>query len=101
MIFKELENVARIPLHKLQASNVTYRVQVAAVTKAGRGLLSKAVGVFVPGTGIIFAPSSTPVTRSPDSFYIVLGTLCFVIVMTLLVCIFVTVRKRVMETRFG
>ncbi|RXM99242.1 Tyrosine-protein kinase Mer [Acipenser ruthenus] len=101
MIFKELENIARIPLHKLQASNVTYRVQVAAVTKAGRGLLSKAVGVFVPGTGIIFAPSSTPVTRSPDSFYIVLGTLCFVIVMTLLVCIFVTVRKRVMETRFG
>ncbi|MGH0153562.1 UNVERIFIED_CONTAM: hypothetical protein FKN15_031739 [Acipenser sinensis] len=101
MIFKELENVARIPLHKLQASNVTYRVQVAAVTKAGRGLLSKAVAVFVPGTGITFVPPTTPVTQSPDSFYIILGTLCFVIVMALLVCVFVTVRKRMTETRFG
>ncbi|XP_033873266.3 tyrosine-protein kinase Mer-like isoform X1 [Acipenser ruthenus] len=101
MIFKELENVARIPLHKLQASNVTYRVQVAAVTKAGRGLLSKAVAVFVPGTGVTFVPSTTPVTQSPDSFYIILGTLCFVIVMALLVCVFVTVRKRMTETRFG
>uniref|UniRef100_A0AAZ3QYA0 receptor protein-tyrosine kinase n=1 Tax=Oncorhynchus tshawytscha TaxID=74940 RepID=A0AAZ3QYA0_ONCTS len=60
----------------LQEFNTTYSVQVAAVTQAGRGLLSPPVRIFVPESSWLLFPSSSPNTRGSDSVYIVLGVVC-------------------------
>uniref|UniRef100_A0A8C7KNN6 receptor protein-tyrosine kinase n=1 Tax=Oncorhynchus kisutch TaxID=8019 RepID=A0A8C7KNN6_ONCKI len=60
----------------LQEFNTTYSVQVAAVTQAGRGLLSPPVRIFVPESSWLLFPSSSPNTRGSDSVYIVIGVVC-------------------------
>uniref|UniRef100_A0A8C9TAN9 receptor protein-tyrosine kinase n=1 Tax=Scleropages formosus TaxID=113540 RepID=A0A8C9TAN9_SCLFO len=56
--------------------NTTYRIQVAARTNAGRGVLSAAVDHFVPEADLAPSPSSSPETWDSDSVYIVLGVVC-------------------------
>ncbi|XP_039594468.1 tyrosine-protein kinase Mer [Polypterus senegalus] len=83
----------------LTVFNLTYQAQVAAVTKAGKGIWSEPVNVFVHDFGLALAPSSSPFIPKADR--ILLGIVCGVTFMVMAICVFVAVKKRIHETRFG
>uniref|UniRef100_A0A672YNS3 receptor protein-tyrosine kinase n=1 Tax=Sphaeramia orbicularis TaxID=375764 RepID=A0A672YNS3_9TELE len=62
--------MASVPL---QEFNTTYRVEVAACTQAGSGMVSPPVWLFVPEDRSVPSPSSSPDTSVSDSVYVVLG----------------------------
>ncbi|XP_041714976.1 tyrosine-protein kinase Mer [Coregonus clupeaformis] len=85
----------------LQEFNTTYSVQVAACTQAGRGMLSPAVGIFVPENNWPLAPSSSPDTRGSDSVYIILGVVCGFCLLLLVLWAAICMRGRILDTHFG
>ncbi|KAM8852572.1 tyrosine-protein kinase Mer isoform 1-T1 [Synchiropus picturatus] len=60
----------------LQDFNTTYTVQVAACTRAGSGMVSPPVSLFVPEDRSLPSPSSSPDTGIPDAVNVVLGVIC-------------------------
>nr|XP_033792403.1 tyrosine-protein kinase Mer [Geotrypetes seraphini]XP_033792404.1 tyrosine-protein kinase Mer [Geotrypetes seraphini] len=93
------ESSVNIPI---RATNATCTVIVAAYTRYGHGLYSEPVHIFIPVNGwVAFAPSSTPVSGKLDSFYIVFGVICGIVLAVLTVCLSMIVRKRILETKFG
>ncbi|XP_029110133.1 tyrosine-protein kinase Mer isoform X2 [Scleropages formosus] len=80
--------------------NTTYRIQVAARTNAGRGVLSAAVDHFVPEADLAPSPSSSPETWDSDSVYIVLGVVCGFCLLLLVVWAAMCVHSRMSKTRF-
>ncbi|XP_020351418.1 tyrosine-protein kinase Mer isoform X3 [Oncorhynchus kisutch] len=85
----------------LQEFNTTYSVQVAAVTQAGRGLLSPPVRIFVPESSWLLFPSSSPNTRGSDSVYIVIGVVCGFCLLLLVFWAAICMRGQILDTRFG
>ncbi|CAB1313214.1 unnamed protein product, partial [Coregonus sp. 'balchen'] len=85
----------------LQEFNTTYVVQVAAVTQAGRGMLSPPVRIFVPENSLPLSPSSIPNTKGSDSVYIVLGVVCGFCILLLVFWAAFYMRGRILDTCFG
>ncbi|NWI85065.1 MERTK kinase, partial [Pitta sordida] len=84
------------------ATNATFSVRVAAVTKGGVGPFSIPVEIFIPGNGLITsAPSSTPASGNADSFVVALGFICGTIAVGLILCLSVIIQKRCVETKYG
>ncbi|NWU99762.1 MERTK kinase, partial [Upupa epops] len=83
------------------ATNATCSVRVAAVTKGGVGPFSSPVEIFIPSSGLITAPSSTPASGNTDSFIIALGFICGTIAVGLVLCLTVVIQKRCVETKYG
>ncbi|NWX38281.1 MERTK kinase, partial [Notiomystis cincta] len=83
------------------ATNATCSIRVAAVTKGGVGPFSSPVEVFIPASGLISAPSSTPASGNADSFVIALGFICGTIAVGVILCLSVVIQKRCVETKYG
>ncbi|XP_060610455.2 tyrosine-protein kinase Mer isoform X1 [Anolis sagrei] len=84
-------------------TNATYIVRVAAVTNGGVGPFSEPVGIFVPGNGVAPTTSlSTTESGVTDSLIIILGFIFGVVVVGLIMCVSMIVRRKLKEeTKFG
>ncbi|XP_074065379.1 tyrosine-protein kinase Mer [Macrotis lagotis] len=99
---EEVDQNDSIAFISVLAANTTYTVKIAVVTKGGVGPFSDPVDVFIPADGLIdFAPSSTPAPGNTDPIIIILGCFCGIILIGLVLYIFLVVRKRLQETKFG
>ncbi|CAN9499931.1 unnamed protein product [Ophioblennius macclurei] len=85
----------------LQEFNTTYSVEVAACTRAGSGMISPRVWLFVPPDESIVSPSSSPDTRAPQSVYIVLVVACVVCLLLLLLWGAICIRNRTYNSWHG
>ncbi|XP_030050521.1 tyrosine-protein kinase Mer, partial [Microcaecilia unicolor] len=93
------ESSVNIPI---RATNATCSIIVAAYTSDGDGLYSEPVHIFIPANEwVAFAPSSTPASGKLDSFFIVFGVICGIVLVLFVVCLSMIVRKRLLETKFG
>ncbi|XP_020843213.1 tyrosine-protein kinase Mer isoform X1 [Phascolarctos cinereus] len=99
---EEVDQNDSIAFISVLATNTTYTVKIAVITKGGIGPFSDPVDVFIPANGLIdFAPSSTPALRNTDPIIIILGCFCGIILIGLILYISLAIRKRLQETKFG
>ncbi|KAJ7341214.1 hypothetical protein JRQ81_005063, partial [Phrynocephalus forsythii] len=87
----------------IMGTNATCAVQVAAVTNGGVGSFSDPVRIFIPGNGLISAVSSgTSESGLTDAFVIILGFIFGVVVIGIIMCVSMIVRRKLKEeTKFG
>ncbi|NXI44674.1 MERTK kinase, partial [Galbula dea] len=98
----EAQQNASMAILPVVATNATYSIRVAAVTKGGVGPFSSTVEVFIPGHGLITSTrSSTPAPGNTDSFTVALGFICGTIAVVLTLCLSVVIQKRCVETKYG
>ncbi|XP_069743784.1 tyrosine-protein kinase Mer isoform X2 [Narcine bancroftii] len=87
------------------ATDVTYKVQVAAFTRAGVGPYSTPVHVFVGSHDKILLPSSTSIAagsgKTDHSLMVLIGILSISGILAIIVFVYAVIQKRVKETRFG
>ncbi|XP_077468891.1 tyrosine-protein kinase Mer isoform X1 [Stigmatopora argus] len=91
-------NIAFIAVHDF---NTTYSVEVAACTRAGSGMVSPRVWLFVPEDKSGPSPSSSPGTKIPDSVSVVLGVVCGFSLLMLVLWVAICVRNRTSDSWLG
>ncbi|XP_057704179.1 tyrosine-protein kinase Mer isoform X2 [Corythoichthys intestinalis] len=91
-------NTAFIAVHDF---NTTYSVEVAACTRAGSGMVSPRVWLFVPEDKSGPSPSSSPGTKIPDSVSVVLGVVCGFCLLMLVLWVAICVRNRTSDSWLG
>nr|XP_057914441.1 tyrosine-protein kinase Mer [Doryrhamphus excisus]XP_057914442.1 tyrosine-protein kinase Mer [Doryrhamphus excisus]XP_057914443.1 tyrosine-protein kinase Mer [Doryrhamphus excisus] len=99
----KVHSSTNMALVAVQDFNTSYSVEVAACTRAGSGMISPQVLLFVPedisGSGP--SPSSSPGTKIPDSVSIVLGVVCGVCLLMLVVWGAICVHNRTSDSWLG
>ncbi|XP_061766470.1 tyrosine-protein kinase Mer isoform X1 [Nerophis ophidion] len=85
----------------VQDFNTTYSVEVAACTRAGSGMVSPRVWLFVPEDKSGPSPSSSPGTKIPDSVSVVLGVVCGVCLLMLVLWGAICVHNRTSDSWLG
>ncbi|XP_077437728.1 tyrosine-protein kinase Mer [Vanacampus margaritifer] len=91
-------NTAFVALHDF---NTTYSVEVAACTRAGSGMVSPRVWLFVPEDKSGPSPSSSPGTKIPDSVSVVLGVVCGICLLMLVLWMAICVHNRTSDSCLG
>ncbi|KAM9810154.1 tyrosine-protein kinase Mer isoform X1 [Syngnathus typhle] len=91
-------NTAFVALHDF---NTTYSVEVAACTRAGSGMVSPRVWLFVPEDKSGPSPSTSPGTKIPDSVSVVLGVVSGVCLLMLVLWVAICVRNRTSDSWLG
>ncbi|XP_061546563.1 tyrosine-protein kinase Mer [Phycodurus eques] len=91
-------NTAFVAVHDF---NTTYSVEVAACTRAGSGMVSPRVWLFVPEDKSGPSPSSSPGTKIPDSVSVVLGVVCGVCLLMLVLWVAICIHNRTSDSWLG
>ncbi|XP_051935551.1 tyrosine-protein kinase Mer isoform X2 [Hippocampus zosterae] len=91
-------NTAFVAVHDF---NITYSVEVAACTRAGSGMVSPRVWLFVPEDKSGPSPSSSPDTKIPDSVSVVLGVVCGICLLMLVLWVAICVHNRTSDSWLG
>ncbi|XP_077352147.1 tyrosine-protein kinase Mer [Festucalex cinctus] len=91
-------NTAFVAVHDF---NTTYSVEVAACTRAGSGMVSPRVWLFVPEDKSGPSPSSSPGTKIPDSVSVVLGVVCGICLLILVLWMAICVHNRTSDSWLG
>uniref|UniRef100_A0A3Q2YX97 receptor protein-tyrosine kinase n=1 Tax=Hippocampus comes TaxID=109280 RepID=A0A3Q2YX97_HIPCM len=91
-------NTAYVAVHDF---NITYSVEVAACTRAGSGMVSPRVWLFVPEDKSGPSPSSSPDTKIPDAVSVVLGVVCGICLLMLVLWVAICVHNRTSDSWLG
>ncbi|XP_032876418.1 tyrosine-protein kinase Mer [Amblyraja radiata] len=87
------------------ATNVTYKVQVAAFTKTGVGPYSKPLHVFIASHDEMVLPFSTATAagdrKDDHSMTVLIGIICVSGIIIIAAILYTAVKRREKETRFG